>query len=120
VELLIVPVYRIARWASFIRKGAWWTRGERGGVIGPGRSTSRGARGVPMSIQLNRGLLVLAMAAVLTACSTPGPPPSTGTRMMQETCLTQAQMDAQEENARNFTQGVQGIALPPPSSPNVR
>jgi hypothetical protein len=100
-----------------------------------------------MSQKPSLGLLVFAAAAALTACATSGPPPAgagaapagnyrrvvrngqtlycqrdtpTGTRMMQETCLTQAEMDAQEEKARSFTQGVQGIALPPPSSPNVR
>jgi hypothetical protein len=41
----------------------------------------------------------------------------TATRMMQETCLTQAQMEAQEENARKFMQGTQGIANTPASGP---
>jgi hypothetical protein len=34
----------------------------------------------------------------------------TSTRMVHETCLTQAQAQAQEENARNFMQGATGIA----------
>ncbi len=42
----------------------------------------------------------------------------TGTRMVHETCLTQTQMEAQQENARNFMQGVQGMAASPPSNPN--
>jgi hypothetical protein len=101
-----------------------------------------------MSKKPSRWLLVFVAAAALSACATGGPPKPagtgsaptgnyrrvvrngqtlycqrdtpTGTRMMQETCLTQAEMDAQEEKARSFTQGVQGIAMPPPSSPNVR
>ena len=44
----------------------------------------------------------------------------TATRMVQETCLTPEQMLAQQENARNFMQGAQGIANTPPTSPNVR
>ncbi len=39
----------------------------------------------------------------------------TGSRMIEETCLTQAQMDAEQEKARNFTEGVQGIATLPPT-----
>jgi hypothetical protein len=39
----------------------------------------------------------------------------TGSRMMEETCLTQAQMDSEREKARNFTEGVQGIATLPPT-----
>lgn len=39
----------------------------------------------------------------------------TGSRMIEETCLTQAQMDAARDNARNFTEGVQGIATLPPT-----
>ena len=35
--------------------------------------------------------------------------------MIEETCLTQAQMDAEQEKARNFTEGVQGIANLPPT-----
>lgn len=42
----------------------------------------------------------------------------TGSLMAQETCLTQAQMDAEQEKARNFAEGVQGIATLPPS-PNA-
>ncbi|HEV2700196.1 MAG TPA: hypothetical protein VGV09_01095 [Steroidobacteraceae bacterium] len=41
----------------------------------------------------------------------------TGKRMVEETCVTQAQMNEQEEKARNFTQGTQGMALPL-ASPN--
>jgi len=44
----------------------------------------------------------------------------TSTRMVHETCLTQAQAQAQEENARNFMQGATGIANTPVSGPNVR
>lgn len=39
----------------------------------------------------------------------------TATRLVEETCLTQAQMDAARDNARNFTEGVQGIATLPPT-----
>jgi hypothetical protein len=42
----------------------------------------------------------------------------TGSLMVQETCLAQAQMDAEQEKARNFAEGVQGIATLPPS-PNA-
>jgi hypothetical protein len=42
----------------------------------------------------------------------------TGTRMLHETCLTQSQMEAEQENARNFMQGVQGMAASPPANPN--
>ena len=44
----------------------------------------------------------------------------TSTRMVHETCLTQAQAQAQtqEENARNFMQGATGIANVP-VSPNA-
>ena len=42
----------------------------------------------------------------------------TSTRMVRETCLTQAQAQAQEENARNFMQGATGIANVP-VSPNA-
>jgi hypothetical protein len=41
----------------------------------------------------------------------------TATRMVQETCLTPAQAQAQQENARNFMQGAQGIANTPASGP---
>jgi hypothetical protein len=41
----------------------------------------------------------------------------TSTRMVHETCVTQAQ--AQEENARNFMQGATGIANSPVSPQNV-
>jgi hypothetical protein len=44
----------------------------------------------------------------------------TGTRFVEETCLTQAQMDAQSKNAQNFTDDVHGMAVLPPTSPNVR
>jgi hypothetical protein len=44
----------------------------------------------------------------------------TGTRFVEETCLTQAQMDAREKNAQNFTDDVHGMAVLPPTSPNVR
>ena len=43
----------------------------------------------------------------------------TATRMVHETCITQAQAEAQQENARNFMQGTQGIATPV-ANPNVR
>ena len=39
----------------------------------------------------------------------------TGTRMVHETCLTQAQAQAQQDNARNFMQSAQGIANTPVS-----
>ena len=42
----------------------------------------------------------------------------TATRMVQETCITQAQAVAQQENARNFMQSTQGIATSV-ASPNV-
>jgi hypothetical protein len=42
----------------------------------------------------------------------------TATRMVQETCLTQAQAEAQQENARNFMQGAQGMATTVPG-PNT-
>lgn len=41
----------------------------------------------------------------------------TATRMVQETCLTPAQAQAQQENAHNFMQGAQGIANTPASGP---
>ncbi len=44
----------------------------------------------------------------------------TSTRMVHETCLTQAQAEAQQENARNFMQGAQGIATTPVAGPNAR
>jgi hypothetical protein len=34
----------------------------------------------------------------------------TGTRMMHETCLTQSQIEAKEENMRHFMQDAQGLA----------
>ena len=42
----------------------------------------------------------------------------TATRMVHETCITQAQAQAQQENARNFMQSTQGIATSV-ASPNV-
>jgi hypothetical protein len=44
----------------------------------------------------------------------------TGTRFVEETCLTQAQMDAQEKKAQSFTDDVHGMTVLPPTSPNVR
>jgi hypothetical protein len=44
----------------------------------------------------------------------------TGTRFVEETCLTQAQMDAQQKNAQGFTDDVHGMTVLPPTSPNVR
>jgi hypothetical protein len=41
----------------------------------------------------------------------------TATRMVHETCLTQAQAQAQQENAHNFMQDAQGIANTPASGP---
>ncbi len=43
----------------------------------------------------------------------------TNTRMVHETCLTPAQARAQEEEARRFMQGAQGISNTPASA-NVR
>ena len=39
----------------------------------------------------------------------------TGSLTMQETCLTQAQAEAQEKAARDFALGVQGLPQLPPS-----
>jgi hypothetical protein len=44
----------------------------------------------------------------------------TATRMVQETCLTPAQMQAQQENARDFMRSTQGMANAPVTGPNVR
>ncbi len=41
----------------------------------------------------------------------------TASRMVQETCLTEAEAKAQQENAHNFMQGAQGIANTPASGP---
>lgn len=43
----------------------------------------------------------------------------TSTRMVHETCLTQAQAQAQEESARQFMQNTTGIANSPVSPQNV-
>jgi hypothetical protein len=94
---------------------------------------------------LRFGLLLLAVAAGLSACATTAPTKPaatvssssggyrqvvrngqtlycrtekvTGTLFQEENCLTQAQMQAQEEDARRFAHDVQGLATAT-SSPN--
>lgn len=95
---------------------------------------------------LRLGLLLWAAAAWLSACTAAGPPKPastvtspygnyrqvvrngqtffcrsekvTGTLFTEENCLTQAQMQAQEENARRIAQDAQSIAVAP-ASPNA-
>jgi hypothetical protein len=43
----------------------------------------------------------------------------TSSRMVHETCLTPAQAQAQQDSARQFMQGAQGIATTPISPQNV-